>query len=106
VDGTVGTNVKIGSVDEFVTRALVLDIYSPQTSVNTDISGTINYTVQACYERPTAGQTPSWGTAIAAGTVDASAILAGNYGAVRILGSSFSAGATVAMNITQPLYAN
>ena len=104
VDGAVGTNVTIGTVDEFVTKPIPVDIYCDMTTLDVDVSGTINYTSQFCYQRPTAGETPVWGDSIAAGAVDASYIHEGCIGAVRLLGNSFTAGATIALLIRQPRY--
>jgi hypothetical protein len=104
VDGAVGTDVTVGTVDEFTTKPIVVDLYCGQTTLAVDISGTINYTAQACYERVTAGQSPNWGDAIAAGAVDGSVVIDGSIGAIRIVGNSFTGGATVGVNINQPRY--
>jgi hypothetical protein len=100
----VGTDVEIGPVDEFVTAPIVVDMYCSQTTMAVDIEGTINYEVEGCYERLTAGQTPNWGDIIAAGAVDAAETVVDSIGAVRIKCNSFTGGATVGMNVTQPLY--
>jgi hypothetical protein len=102
VDGAVGTDVTVGTVDEFSTATIPVDIYCDQTTIAANISGTINYTVQAAYERVTAGQLPNWGDVIAAGVIDAAVTVVASIGAVRLVGNSFTGGATVALNINQP----
>jgi hypothetical protein len=104
VDGAVGSNVTVGTVDEFATSPIPVDVYCQNTTLAADISGTINYTVQACYERVTAGETPNWSDAIAAGAVDAAFVVEGNIGAVRVVGNSFTGGATIALTVSQPRY--
>ncbi len=48
ISATLGANtVDIGWVDEFVTPTIQLNTYAQGVSGNVDISGTINYTVQA-----------------------------------------------------------
>jgi len=102
VSGAVGTNVTVGTVDEFATATLPLDLYTSITAVSVDISGTIDYSVQKCYERPTAGETPNW---VAGGlttqTADGAASYTSPTGGVRIIGNSFTASATISMNVAQ-----
>lgn len=100
VDAAVGTNVIVGTVDEFVTRVIPLDLYTPSHSLAVDVSGTINYTVQKAYERPTASETPNWKDVVAGATDDVAETLTQAIGAVRIVGNSFTGGATVAMQVT------
>jgi hypothetical protein len=108
VDGVVGTDVTIGTVDEFATAPIVLDLYCAQVAIAVDISGTINYDVQKAYERLTAGQSPNW---IVIGTpdfddqtADTAGTISETIGALRIIGNSFTGGATIAMNVSQPRY--
>lgn len=105
VDGAVGTNVEIGPVDEFVTAPFCLDLYSSNTTVAVDISGTIDYTLQKCFERLTAGETANWvAGGLAAQTADGNTAYTAPTSAVRLVGNSFTGGATVGMNIAQALY--
>lgn len=106
VDGAVGSDVTVGTVDEFVTTPIPVDLYCYQTTIAVDISGTIDFTVQKAYERLTAGETANWIdiTALAAKTADTQATLAEHIGAVRFKGNSFTGGATLAANIIQPMY--
>jgi len=102
VDGAVATDVQVGTVDEFVTGALILDLYSPYTSIAVDISGTIDYSVQKCFERLTAGQSPNWlAGGLTTQVADGQTAYTQATGAIRLLGNSFTGGATVGMNIAQ-----
>jgi hypothetical protein len=105
VDAAVGTDVEIGPVDEFVTAPFVLDLYSSNTNVAVDISGTISYSLEKCFERLTAGETANWVPGgIATSTADDDAQYTAPTSAVRLVGHSFTGGATVGMNIAQALY--
>lgn len=84
-----------------VTPTYCVDGGEPYTSVTADIGGTINFTLQKCSERPTAGETPNWRTLQAAGAVDVEALQTGPIGAVRALISSYTNTATIALSILQ-----
>lgn len=71
------------------------------TELAADVSGTINFTLQKCYERPTAGETPNWLTAQAAGAIDVQTAITNPIGAVRVLFTSYTNGATLALSILQ-----
>ncbi len=105
-DATVGTDVIVGTVDEFATATLPVDLYCSQTTIAVNIGGTIDFTVQEAFERPTAGETPNWIniTALATKTADTASTVTDSIGAVRLIGNSFTGGATVAMSINQPRY--
>lgn len=49
-DGAVGTNVECGFVDEAVTDALPLDWRSGVASVNIDVTGTLDLTIQNTFD--------------------------------------------------------
>lgn len=105
VDAAVGTNVTVGTVDEFITSPIPLDLCAPNTSIAIDISGTIDYSLQKCFERLTAGETANWiAGGLTAQTADGNTAYTAPTGAVRLLGNSFTGGATIAMNIAQALY--
>lgn len=78
-----------------------LDIYSSYTTIACDMTGTINFTVQKCYEMVNRGETPNWVTAQAAGAVDVQTTITGPVSAVRLLINSYSNSATLAMNVAQ-----
>jgi len=102
VSGTIATDANLGTVDEFVTAPFVLDLYAPYTSIAVDISGTIDYSVQKCFERLTAGQTANWvAGGLTAQTADGNTAYTQATGAIRVVGNSFTATATVGMNIAQ-----
>lgn len=96
VDAAVGTNTSIGTTDELVTKTIPTEIQVANTSLAVDISGTINFTVQDCYERVTAGQTPNWLaiTALTTKTADTQTALTAPVAAFRLVVNSYTAGAT------------
>lgn len=84
-----------------VTPTFPVDINKNYTTVACDIGGTINFTPQKCYERPTAGETPNWITLQAAGAVDVQTTVTGPVGAVRVQINSYTNNATLAFSILQ-----
>lgn len=84
-----------------VSQTVLVDSYSPYTTLAADISGTINFTLQKCYENPNRGETPNWVTAQAAGTVDVQTLITGPVAAVRLLINSYTNTATAALTIMQ-----
>lgn len=102
VSAAVGTNTKIGPAAEIVTAAYQLDMYESNTSIAVNISGTINFSVQKCFERVTAGETPNWiAGGITTQTADSATAYTGPTGAVRLVIASYSNGATAALTIAQ-----
>jgi len=95
----------INAAGQFVSQSVSLDIYTKDTSVAVDISGTINYDVQKCFERPTAGETPNWvAGGLSAQTADASTAYTAPTGAVRLKVNSYSAAATAKLQVLQSMY--
>lgn len=84
-----------------VTPTFPVDINKNYTTVACDIGGSINFTPQKCYERPTAGETPNWITLQAAGAVDVQTTVTGPVGGVRVQVNSYTNGATLAFSILQ-----
>lgn len=84
-----------------VTPTYCVDMNATYTAVTVDVGGTINFTIQKCSERPTAGETPNWRTLQAAGAVDIEVLQTGGIGAVRVLISSYTNTATLAASIIQ-----
>lgn len=84
-----------------VTPTYCVDSGEPYTSVTADIGGTINFTLQKCSERPTAGETPNWRTLQAAGAIDVEAAQVGPIGAVRAQINTYTNTATLALSILQ-----
>ncbi len=100
-DGALGTDIEVGAADELA-YAYAIDLYEADTSIAVDISGTINYSVQKCFERMTAGETPNW---VAGGlttqTADGQTAYTGPTAGVRLKVNSYSDGATIAMTVIQ-----
>lgn len=97
-------NLSIGTMNttaSALSPTMPLDIYTNYTSVACDISGTINFTVQKCFEMINRGETANWGTAQAAGAIDVQTLITGPVSAVRLLVNSYSNTATLAMNVAQ-----
>lgn len=104
VDAATAGAIVVGTVNTTLSAATstyCVDMYETYTSVTADIGGTINFTLQKCSERPTAGETPNWRTLQAAGTVDVEALQTGAIGAVRAQINSYTNGATIALAIAQ-----
>lgn len=96
---TVGTP---NATDCAVTPTFCLDMYQANTSIAVNISGTINYDLEKCFERPTAGDTPNWVPGGLTGkTADDSTAYTGPTGAVRINVNSYTNGATLKASIVQ-----
>lgn len=105
VDGAVGTNVEVGTVDEFSTAPIVLDAYTMSTSVAVNISGTIDYTVEKCFENVVSGEVPNWvAGGLATQTADGNTAYTAPTAALRVVGNSFTGGATVIVNVLQAWY--
>jgi len=67
-----------------------------------DIGGTINYDLQKCAERMTAGETPNWVAGGLTGqTADGQTAYTSPVGGVRIKVNSYTTGASVALNVNQ-----
>lgn len=99
---TVGTSNTSTSAS---TPTYCLDIYTPSTSIAVDTGGTINYDLQKCFERPTAGETPNWVSGGLTGqTADGNTSYSAPTGAVRLKINSYSNGATIAMSVLQAQY--
>lgn len=103
---TIG-NVSIGTSNatrSALTPSMPLDVYCKDTVINTDISGTINFTIQKCHQMLNRGQTAQWLTAEAAGAIDVTTVLTSSVSAIRALISSYTNTATIAMNVNQAGY--
>lgn len=105
VSATIATDATVGTVDEFATAPIVLDLYTKDTGFAVDISGTIDYSVQKCFERLTAGEIANWvAGGLTAQTADGNASYTQSTGALRVIGNSYTATATVGLNVNQAIY--
>lgn len=106
INAAAGAAVTVGSADEAVTQTVPVDIYASQTTFGADIGGTIDFTVQQAYERPTAGEAPNWiNTANVSGkTADTYDTLNAQIGALRAVVNSYTAGAAISFRISQAAY--
>jgi|TARA_R110000751_G_scaffold2669_4_gene14301 hypothetical protein len=97
--------IEIGTVATTLvaqTPTYALDIYQPDTSVAVNVSGTINYTLLKCFERPTAGDSLNLvAGGLAAGTGDRNTAYTGPTGGIRLQINTYSNGATASMTIAQ-----
>lgn len=84
-----------------LTPTMPVDVYAPYTNLAADVSGTINFTPQKCYEMVNRGETPNWITAQAAGAVDVQTLITGPVSAVRVLINSYTNTATLALSVAQ-----
>lgn len=78
-----------------------VDVYSDYTAVAVDVTGTINFTIQKCYEDIQRGETPNWVTLQAAGAVDVVATNTGPVRAIRLQINSYTNTATIAAVLAQ-----
>jgi hypothetical protein len=107
VSGALTGNLSIGTVNSTasaISPTMPLDVYCKDTVIATNISGTINFTIQKCHELVNRGQTPNWLTAEAAGAIDVVTTLTASVGAIRFLISSYTNTATIALNVNQAGY--
>jgi hypothetical protein len=97
--GDTAAGVEIGTSNatrSALTPTYALDIYSTNTSIDVNISGTINYDVLKCHQRPTAGDTLNFiAGGLAAQTADGSTAYTGPTGGVRTRINSYTNGATL-----------
>lgn len=108
IDAAAGAALTVGTANTTLSAATptyAVSMHEPYTTVTADISNTINFTIQKCSERPTAGETPNWRTLQAAGAVDVEVVQTGPIGAVRAQINSYTNGATIALSILQSVSA-
>lgn len=97
-------NLSIGTANSTLSGyspAMPVDVYSSYTTIACDIGGTINFTVQKCYEMLNRGETANWVTAQAAGAIDVQTTITGPVSAIRLQVNSYTNTATLAMNVAQ-----
>lgn len=107
---TIGADtMDIGWVDEFTTPTLTLNWRNQNVAtLNVDVTGTINYSVQQTFQNPLANSAPAqnltWAdiTAFSAKTADVLGAATLGATAVRFVANSYTDGVTVMMNISQP----
>ena len=104
-------DVTIGTVDEASARTVPLNSRSDSgATVNVNVTGTIDYTVQERFDdiqaSNTAVQTNNWQTvaAFSAKTADVTSGLSAGASAARIIINSHSTGAELQMYVAQPSY--
>ena len=101
--GLIGT-VSLGTTNTVLSAlspTIPLNVYETYTTLAADIGGTINFTMQRCYEMVNRGETPNWITAQAAGAVDVQTSIVGPTAAVRVQINSYTNGATLAYSVLQ-----
>lgn len=100
-------NLSIGTANTTLSAyspTVPVDVYSAYTTTACDVTGTINFTVQKCFEMMNRGETPNWVTAQAAGAVDVSTLITGAVSGVRLQINSYTNTATIAMSVLQSAY--
>jgi len=110
VNGAVGTDVIVGTVDEIATQTIPIDRSSSlAASIGVDITGTINYTVQQTLEHVQQDgfnpqQDAAWHniTALASKTADLTGEAMIGATAIRLLVNSYSSTAELQMHVVQP----
>jgi len=107
VDATMGgVNLTAGASNSLISQVVPVDIYAPTTKVAVDVvSGTIVYSVEKCYERPTAGETPNFVDGGLLGlAVDSNVTLNEPIGAIRLVINSYSSTPSITFRIQQVRY--
>lgn len=105
--GAVGTNISIGTTDEFVTKTYPLDLYGNEigTQVAVNVTGTIDFTVEEIATNPyDLTITKNWLalTAFTTKTADTSSTLLYPAPAIRLKVNSFTySGAAIEMAVAQ-----
>lgn len=97
-------NLSIGTENataSAISPAMPLDVYSEYTNIACNVGGTMNFTVQKCYEMLNRGETPNWVTAQAAGAIDVQTTIIGPVSAVRFLINSYTNTASLSANVAQ-----
>lgn len=99
--GTLSIGTANAGSPSALSPTMPLDVYSQYTTLAADVSGTINFTLQKCYEMMNRGETPNWVTAQAAGAIDVQTLITGPVSGVRIQVNSYTNTATIAMSVLQ-----
>lgn len=103
---TIGTDTfDIGWVDEFATKSIAVNWRGGNASLNTNITGTINYDIEQCYDDiQLTTETLSWTSRDAAEaglTADATVLYQAHPKALRLKINSYSSGAEITLSYTQ-----
>lgn len=109
--GAAAGNVSVGTVDEVAGPIVPVDRRSDTAvTIDADITGTINYTVQECFDdiqiTATAHQSAQWQAITAFSGKTADVISYGTVGAtaIRFIANSYSSGAECQLYVSQPLH--
>lgn len=102
---TIASDAEIGVVDEFASMMYITDRYIEDLTFGVNITGTINYDVQALVQNPqdTTHANQVWydHSTVAGATADASNSYDKCIDAIRVLVNSYSAGAIVEFRVIQ-----
>ena len=113
VSATIGADTfDIGWVDEVMTQTIPLNWRGAiAATINVDVTGTINYTVQQTFDPLQADgykalQSAQWLdiSALASKTADLTSQATVGATAIRLITTSYSSGAELQMNVNQPNY--
>jgi hypothetical protein len=103
---TIGADTfDIGWVDEVASKTIPLNWRAnTAAAISVDVTGTINFTVQQCFQNVLAGVAPVWEniTALTSKTADTQSTAAVGATAVRVITNSYSSGAELQVYIVQP----
>lgn len=103
---TIGADTfDLGWVDEVASHTYPLDWRSPYAAnISVDVTGTLNFTVQQCFQNVLAGEAPIWEniTALASKTADTTSTATIGATAIRVILNSYSSGAELQVYTTQP----
>ena len=103
---TIGADtMDIGWVDEIASNTILLNagFNCVAATVSVIVTGTINFTVQECFEHVLGGYSPNWVStaSIASKTASTTAQISIHASAVRVITSSYSSGAALQVTIRQ-----
>lgn len=101
-----GDTMDIGWVDEVATQTIPVDAKSTSAcTIATDISGTINFTVQETFNDIQGGATAQWIpiSALSAKTADTTSSASVGARAIRLVVNSYTDTAEIQMAVSQPV---
>ncbi len=109
VNGAVGTNVTVGTVDEASTKTIVFNAYDEvATTISVDVTGTISFTVQETFDYVLANGSASTNwvniSALASKTADTTSTSSRGATAIRLIVNSYTDTAELQMTVIPAHY--
>ncbi len=101
VDGSVGTNVEVGTVDEVITKTVPINWrdWEPFTVAVAGLSGTVQFDIDETFDRSDIQEPVNWVTNQSNQTADLTASLTRHARATRLVVDSYSSGAELQFHV-------